>query len=61
VSAPEAPQKLISDPKDEPILNAALIADVDGIISGDSHFLALNMARPKTLKTSAYLKYAGVE
>jgi putative PIN family toxin of toxin-antitoxin system len=33
VLAPEAPQKLIADPKDAPILNAAIISDVDIIIS----------------------------
>jgi len=61
VSAPEAPQKLISDPKDAPILNAALIAGVDIIISGDNHFLALDMERPKTLKAAEYLEHVGVE
>jgi putative PIN family toxin of toxin-antitoxin system len=56
VLAPEAPHKLIADPKDAPILNAAIIADVDIIISGDKHFLLLNMERPKTLLASEYLE-----
>ena len=34
VPAPLSPQKLISDPKDAPILNAAIISGVDIIISG---------------------------
>jgi len=61
IPAPEAPQKLISDPKDAPIINAAIIAGVDIIISGDNHFLALDMERPKALKASEYLEYIGVE
>ena len=61
VSAPEAPQNLIADPKDEPILNAAIIANVDIIISGDNHFLMLDLERPKTLKAAEYLEYIGAE
>ncbi len=61
IVAPEAPQKLIADPKDAPILNAAIIADVDIIISGDKHFLALDLERPKTMTAAEYLEYAGAE
>ena len=43
------------DPKDVPILNAAIIADVDIIISGDKHFLELGLERPKTMKAAEYL------
>ena len=57
ITAPEAPQKLINDPKDAPILNAAIIADIDVIISGDKHFLELNIERPKVMKAAEYLKY----
>ena len=59
--APLYPQKLIADPKDAPILNAAIIADVDVIISGDKHFLALDMERPKTMTAAEYLKLAKEE
>jgi len=55
ISAPLQPSKLISDPKDHPILNAAIIADVDIIISGDKHFLELNMEHPKTMSVADYL------
>jgi putative PIN family toxin of toxin-antitoxin system len=55
VLAQEAPQKLIDDPKDAPILNAAIIEDVDIIISGDKHFLSLDLERPKVLTAAAYL------
>ncbi len=33
VIAPQVPGKLIQDPKDQPILNAAIMADVDVIVS----------------------------
>ncbi|MCL2719933.1 MAG: putative toxin-antitoxin system toxin component, PIN family [Treponema sp.] len=55
IPAPLQPCKLISDPKDHPILNAAIIADVDIIISGDKHFLSLEMEHPKTMSVAQYL------
>jgi predicted nucleic acid-binding protein len=55
VPAPLQPGKLISDPKDHPILNAAIIADVDMIISGDKHFLDLEMDHPKTMTVAQFL------
>ena len=55
VLAPHAPQKLINDPKDAPILNAAIIEDVDIIISGDKHFLSLDIKRPKVMKASEFI------
>jgi len=54
-TAPLQPGKLISDPKDNPILNAAIIADVDIIISGDKHFLELKMEHPKTMSVAEFL------
>jgi putative PIN family toxin of toxin-antitoxin system len=61
VITPRASNKLVADPKDAPILNAAIVADVDLIISGDKHFLSLNMERPKVLTAAAYLEYGGAE
>ena len=55
VSAPNQASKLISDPKDHPIMNAAIIAGVDIIISGDRHFLDLEMERPRTMSAADYL------
>jgi len=55
IVAPEVPDKLINDPKDAPILNAAILADVDIIISGDKHFLELDLERPCTMKAADYL------
>ena len=47
---------MISDPKDHPILNAAIVADVDIIVSGDKHFLELKMKHPKTISVSEFFK-----
>jgi len=47
----------MADPKDAPILNAAIIADVDIIISGDKHFLALNIERPRVLTPAQYIEF----
>jgi len=47
---------IMPDPKDSPILNAAIIADVDLIISGDKHFLALDIERPCVWTPSMYFE-----
>jgi len=57
VPAPEYPQKLINDPKDQPILNAAILADVDIIISGDKHFLKLDLEHPRVMTAVQYMKW----
>jgi predicted nucleic acid-binding protein len=46
----------MSDPKDSPILNAAIIADADIIVSGDKHFLELDIERPQVLSPTAYFE-----
>jgi predicted nucleic acid-binding protein len=46
----------IADAKDAPILNAAVTEDVDVIISGDHHFLNLDLERPKVLTPAQYLE-----
>lgn len=43
-------------PKDEPILNAAILANVDVLISSDEKFLALNFKHPKVLTPSQYME-----
>jgi len=45
----------MNDPKDEPILSAAILADVDIIISGDKHFLSLDIEKPKPMNAADYL------
>ena len=56
VIAPREPGKLIKDPKDHPILNAAIISDVDIIISGDKHFLQIDLEHPKTFSVSQFFE-----
>ena len=56
VISPREPNSLIDDPKDSPILNAAILADVDVIISGDKHFLRLDMERPRIMAPAAYFE-----
>ena len=55
IRAPRQGGTLISDPKDHPIINAAIIADVDIIISGDKHFLELKMEHPRTMTVAEFL------
>jgi putative PIN family toxin of toxin-antitoxin system len=54
VIAPQKPNKFIQDPKDQPILNAAIISGVDVIVSGDKHFLKLDLERPRTLSPADF-------
>lgn len=54
-------EKLIRDVKDQPILNAAIIANVDVILTGDKDFLCLNMKHPKCMSVTDFLKHEGLE
>ena len=56
IATPLQPSKIISDPKDYPILNAAIIAEVDIIISGDKHFLDLETEHPKSMSIADFLE-----
>ena len=60
VAAPRAGLTM-ADPKDAPILNAAILADVDIVVSGDNHFLSLDMERPRVLTPAQYLENEGLE
>lgn len=53
--------KLIRDAKDQPILNAAIVAGVDVILTGDKDFLCLDMEHPKCLTAADFLEQEGVE
>ena len=59
VSAALFPNKLIADPKDTPILNAAILSGVDILISGDKHFLNLDIEYPKVMSVAEYLLLMG--
>ena len=44
------------NPKDSPILNAAILSDTDIIISGDKHFLSLDIGHPTMLSPTQYFE-----
>ena len=54
-------EKLIRDAKDQPILNAAIVADVDIILTGDTDFLSLEMDHPKCMTDAQFFESEGVE
>lgn len=49
-------EKLIRDAKDQPILNAAIVANVDIILTGDKDFLSLDMEHPKCMTAAQFLE-----
>jgi len=55
---PEADRSDISiaDPKDQPILDAAIAGNVDIIVSGDKHFKSLDIKRPKVMSPAEFLE-----
>ena len=54
-------KKLIRDVKDQPILNAAILYNVDIILTGDKDFLSLDMEHPKCMSIAQFLDSEGVE
>ena len=44
------------DVKDQPILNTAIINDVDIIVTGDKDFLSLELERPKCMSVAKFLE-----
>ena len=53
-------EKLIRDAKDQPILNAAIVSDVDLSLTGDKDFLSLDMEHPKCLTAAQFLESEGI-
>lgn len=53
-------EKMIRDAKDQPILNAAIVYDVDYILTGDKDFLTLDMEHPKCTTVSDYMIMEGI-
>lgn len=60
IPAVEHAEKLIRDAKDQPILNAAIVSDVD-IILINKDFLTLDMERPKCMTVAQFLENEGVK
>ena len=61
IPAVDHAEKLIRDAKDQPILNAAIVANVDVILTGDKDFLSLEMEHPRCLTVAQFLAEEGVE
>ncbi len=61
IPAVDHAEKLIRDAKDQPILNAAIVSDVDIILTGDKDFLSLNMKHPKCMTVTQFFESEGVE
>ena len=60
IPAVDHAEKLIRDAKDQPILNAAIVSDVDIILTGDKDFLSLGLDRPKCMTAAQFLELEGV-
>lgn len=56
VPAPRTGKIQIRDVKDQPILNAAITYGVDMLITGDKHFLELDLEIPQIITPSEYKK-----
>ena len=61
ISSVEKAEKLIRDPKDQPILNAAIVSGVDVILTGDKDFLCLDLDCPSPMTVAQFLEHEGVE
>ena len=59
IPAIENGSKLIRDAKDQPILNAAIVAGADVILTGDKDFLSLEMEHPQCLTVAQFLEQEG--
>lgn len=53
-------EKLIRDAKDQPILNAAIVFDVDLILTGDKDFLSLDMEHPRCITVAQFFELEGL-
>ncbi len=42
------------DVKDQPILNTAIVEDLDFVITGDKDFLALDLSKPECITAAEY-------
>ena len=61
IPAVDHAEKLIRDAKDQPILNAAIVSDVDIILTGNKDFLSLELERPKCMTVAQFFESEGVE
>ena len=61
IPAVDHAEKLIRDTKDQPILNAAIVFNVDIILTGDKDFLSLEIKHPKCMNVAQFFESEGVE
>jgi len=52
----EKAEKLIRDPQDQPILNAAIVGGIDIFLTGDKDFLSLDLEYPNRWLQFGHLK-----
>jgi putative PIN family toxin of toxin-antitoxin system len=55
IAPPGTSSVSVADPADQPILDAAVSAEVDVLVSGDKHFLSLALDRPSIVTARAFL------
>jgi len=60
IPAVDHAEKLIRDVKDQPILNAAIVSNVDIILTGDKDFLCLDMEHPKCMTAAQFFESEGI-
>ena len=56
VPAPRVGDIKMRDIKDQPILNAAINYDIYVLVTGDKHFLELEIERPEIITPSIFLE-----
>lgn len=61
IPAVDYAEKLIRDTKDQPILNAAIVFNVDIILTGDKDLLSLEIKRPKCMNVAQFFESEGVD
>lgn len=54
LAAPQEAKRSIADPKDQPILNAAVAGQVDVLITGDRHFIEAGLDSPRVMTPAEY-------
>ncbi|MGB7980221.1 MAG: PIN domain-containing protein [Candidatus Nanopelagicales bacterium] len=57
LASPSGPSVPISDPDDQPILDAAVAGAVDVIVTGDKAFLSAGLERPRILTARGFLDW----
>lgn len=60
VDISQAGAQEVRDIKDIPVMQAAIVAEVDIVISGDEDLLELSSTKPKVLNTQQFLKEVGL-